>query len=136
MQKIRHTSPDVREPEAGMWSNCLSVGEFIFISGLTARGTDGSTILGSDSYEQSGVIFRKMRALVEAAGAAMDDVVQMTIFVTDMSENAQVWRARREFFTGDFPTCALVEVAALAKDEIRVEVQATAVRGSSTAPAA
>lgn len=131
MNRIRHYAPDVREAEPGLWSNCLSVGEMIFVSGLTSRGADGSTIIGSDAYEQSVVIFQKIKDLVEASGGLVDDVVQMTIFVTDMSQNALVWKARREFFSGDFPTCALVEVSALATPEILVEIQSVAVRGSS-----
>jgi len=132
MQKLRHFSEAVSEPDAAMWSNCLSVGDLIVLSGLTARAKDGTTILGSDSYEQSRVIFQKMADLMEAAGGAIDDVVQMTIFVTDISQNALVWKARREFFHGDFPTCALVEVAGLARDEILVEIQALGMRGCST----
>jgi len=56
----------------------------------------------------------------------MDDVVTLTIFVTDIKNNHDIWRARREFFAGDFPACALVGVSAPAKPEILVEIQAQA----------
>src|SRR5690606_29599033 len=95
-----------------------------------ARADDGTSITGADEYEQSQVIFTKIRNLVEAAGAEMDDVVKMTIYVTNMSHNDQVWKARREFFSGDFPACTLVEVSALAKPEILVEIEAIAIAGS------
>src|SRR5690606_39829363 len=52
-----------------------------------ARADDGTSITGADEYEQSQVIFTKIRNLVEAAGAEMDDVVKMTIYVTNMSHN-------------------------------------------------
>ena len=56
----------------------------------------------------------------------MNDVVKLTIFVTDIKQNSGVWRARREFFTGDFPASSLVEVRALALPEILVEIEAVA----------
>jgi len=124
--KIRITSPDVAEAAPGLWSNCLRVDNMLFLSGLTARANDGNTILGSDEYEQAKVIFGKMKSLIEAGGGQMDDMVTMTIFVTNMQGNQGVWKARREFFTGDFPACALVEVKGLAKPEILVEIQGQA----------
>lgn len=124
MKKIRVLSPDVAEPSIGTWSNCLRVGDMVCISGMTARANDGTTIVGSDEYEQSRVIFGKIRSLMTAAGATMDDVIKMTIFVTRIENNVQVWKARKEFFQGDFPACSLVEVRALAKPEILVEIEA------------
>ncbi|HEY9330324.1 MAG TPA: RidA family protein [Streptomyces sp.] len=131
MKKQRFTSDAVREPADKMWSNCLRVDDRIWISGMTARAADGESLLGDTAYEQATVVFQKIKDLVEAAGGAMDDVVKMTIFVTDMSDNAQVWKARQEFFSGDFPACSLVQVAALAKPEILLEIEATAIAGCS-----
>ncbi|MGN6415370.1 RidA family protein [Flexivirga sp.] len=127
----RFRAEQVREPADGMWSNCLRVGDLISVSGMTARGADGETVIG-DEYDQAMVIFGKIRDLLAAAGAQLDDVLKMTIFVTDITQNAKVWDARKQFFTGDFPTCTLVQVAALAKPEIRLEIEALAVAGSST----
>ena len=133
MKKERFSSPHVAEPAPGMWSNCLRVGETVYVSGMTARAMDGETLLGSDEYEQSKVVFTKIRNLVEAAGGRMDDVVKMTVFVTDIAKNREVWRARKEFFSGDFPACSLVEVSKLAKPEILVEIEAIAQLGCSAA---
>ncbi|MEW2621565.1 RidA family protein [Streptomyces sp. NPDC048106] len=131
MKKKRFCSPAVREPADKMWSNCLRVDDLILISGMTARGQDGESLLGDNAYDQAKVVFQKIKDLVEAAGAAMDDIVKMTIFVTDMRDNSEVWKARQEFFSGDFPACSLVEVAALAKPEILLEIEAIAVAGCS-----
>lgn len=131
MKKERIQSPDVREPAPGMWSNCMKIGDIAYVSGMTARGPDGQTILGEDEYEQSKVIFQKIKDLIEAAGGVMDDVVKMTIYVTRIGENSKVWGARKEFFTGDFPACTLVEVSSLAKPEILIEIEAIAHIGCS-----
>lgn len=129
--KVRVQSPRVTEPPPALWSNCVVVGRQAYLSGMTARSPDRQSMLGSNEYEQSVEIFRKMRELLEAAGGSIDDIVQMTIFVTDIKRREDVWRARREAFTGDFPACALVQVGALAQPEVLVEIQSVAHIGCS-----
>jgi enamine deaminase RidA (YjgF/YER057c/UK114 family) len=101
----------------------------LFISGMVSRAGDGRTIEGRDEYEQAKVIFGKIRSLVEAAGGAMADVVKMTIYVVNIKNNTEVWRARQEFFSADFPCSTLVEVRSLATPEILVEIEAIACIG-------
>ena len=120
----RVTSPTVPEPPPERWSNCLVSDGIAYVSGMTARV--GSSVSGSDEYEQSKVIFSKIKGMVEAAGGAMADVVKITVYVTDIKNNTKVWAARREFFSGDFPASTLVEVSALAAPEILVEIEAIA----------
>lgn len=130
MKIERITSAQVAEPPPGRWSNALRVGELLFISGTVSRAPDGVTIQGRDEYEQGKIIFGKIRHLVEAAGGAMSDVVKMTIYVVNIKKNTEVWRARQEFFTGDFPCSTLVEVRGLATPEILVEIEAIACIGA------
>ena len=121
----RISSPHVAEPAPGTWSNCLVVNGIAYVAGMVARGNDGKVVAG-DEYEQAKVVFGKIKNLVEAAGGTMADVVKVTIFVTDITQREKVWRARREFFSGDFPASTLVQVAALAEPSITVEVEAVA----------
>jgi enamine deaminase RidA (YjgF/YER057c/UK114 family) len=120
----RAISPNVPEPPPERWSNCLVVDGIAYVSGMTARA--GDKVAGADEYEQSKVIFGKIKGMVEAAGGAMADVVKITVYVTNIANNTKVWAARREFFTGDFPASTLVEVSALAAPEILVEIEAIA----------
>lgn len=131
MLKQRIISAAVREPREKLWSNCLKVGNQVFVSGMTARGPDGETVLGDNEHDQAMVVFHKINELVVAAGGTMNDIVKMTIFVTRIGNNTQVWKAREEFFSSDFPTCTLVEVSSLAKPEILLEIEATAILGCS-----
>jgi enamine deaminase RidA (YjgF/YER057c/UK114 family) len=126
----RIISPHVAEPPPGRWSNALRVGDMLFISGTVSRAPDGVTIQGSNEYQQARIIFGKIRHLVEAAGGAMADIVKVTIYVVNISQNTEVWRARQEFFTGDFPCSTLVEVRRLATPEILVEIEAVACLGA------
>ena len=127
--KKRVSSPAVPEPPPQTWSNCLVVGNQVFVAGMVAR--DGDKVLGGDSmYEQAKAIFAKIKNLLEAAGGRMDDIVKVLIFVTDIKRREEVWKARREVFTGDFPVSTLVEVRALAAPELLVEVEAVAILGA------
>ena len=130
--KQRIYCEEVAEPADGLWSNCMKVGQTVYISGLTSRNADGVAIDGEDEYQQAKIIFNKIKAYIEAVDGCMDDVVSMTIYVTRIAKNKEVWRARREFFSNDFPTCALVEVSALATPEIYVEISAIAYIGCSS----
>jgi 2-iminobutanoate/2-iminopropanoate deaminase len=130
MQKIRITSEHVPEPPPELWSNCLVVGDSVYIAGLTARNWGEEASGGA--YEQARRIFEKMSRLMTAAGGAMNDMVKLTIFVTDITQNTEVWRARKEFFTGDFPACSLVQVAALARPDISIEIEGFARLGCSS----
>jgi enamine deaminase RidA (YjgF/YER057c/UK114 family) len=130
-KKRRVSSPAVAEPPPERWSNCIVVGDTCYVSGMTSRMNDGKIIEGNGEYEQAKAIFTKIKHMVEAAGGKMSDVVKVNIYVVDITKNTEVWRARREFFTSDFPCSTLVEVSALATPEILVEIEAVARIGCS-----
>lgn len=127
MKITRVSSEQVKEPAPRTWSNCLVVGNQVFISGMTAHDLEGNVAGGKDMYSQACQTFSKIRALIEAAGGTTRNIVKMTIFVTDISERKEVWRAREEFFSGDFPACSLIGITALATPELKVEIEAIGV---------
>jgi enamine deaminase RidA (YjgF/YER057c/UK114 family) len=99
---------------------------------MTARSRgDFEAVEGAGAYAQAKVIFAKIRDLLRAAGGELSDVVKITIYVTDIRDRKEVWRARQEVFTGDFPASTLVQVAALAEPARKVEIEAVAHIGAS-----
>ncbi len=120
----RVISPDVGEPPAETWSNCLVVGNQVFIAGMTARSAEFDVVSDGAEYEQARTIFTKIKNLMTEAGGSMSDIVKVNIFVTDITKRKEVWRARAEFFSGNFPVSTLVEVSALALPDMVVEVEA------------
>lgn len=130
MKKKRISSPPVAEPPERTWSNCLVVGDQVFIAGMTARGDSFDEMAEMDAHTQARAILTKIRHLMEAAGGAMDDIVRVTIYLIDIADREAVWKARREFFTGDFPVSTLIEVSRLARPEMRVEIEAVAILGA------
>lgn len=130
MPRNKVTVPSVAEADPGLWTNGIRAGDFLYISGQVARPFEGGkTLVGTNEYEQARHIFDRIKRICEAAGGSMADVVKMTIYVVDITKNTEVWKARREFFSGDFPASTLVEVRSLAGKETLVEIEAVAYLG-------
>ena len=129
MKKQRIRSPQVGEPPEGTWSNCLLIGNQVYIAGVTARGAAFDDMPDADAYTQAIMILDKIKALMEAAGGTMADVVKVVIYLTDINDREAVWRARREYFSGDFPVSTLIEVSKLVRPELTVEIEAVGILG-------
>lgn len=130
MPRTKIAIPTVAEAGPELWSNCIRAGDTLFISGQVARPLEGGkALVGSNEYEQAKQIFTRIQAICEGAGGSLEDVVKLTIYMVDITKNVEVWRARREFFTGDFPASTLVEVRSLATPETLVEIEAVAYLG-------
>jgi enamine deaminase RidA (YjgF/YER057c/UK114 family) len=132
MPRTKLPVPDVAEAGPNLWSNAIRAGDMLFVSGQVARPFEGGAgMVGNNEYEQSKQIFSRIERIIKAAGGTMDNLVKMTIFVVNIKNNTEVWRARREFFSGDFPASTLVEVRSLAKPEVLVEIEAVAWLGKN-----
>jgi enamine deaminase RidA (YjgF/YER057c/UK114 family) len=139
VQKI--TSPDVPEVLGGIYSNCLVVGNQIFLSGMTASGSetklslvaDGNTIGGSDPKQQIRAILTKVKNLLEAAGSNLGDIVKMTYYVTDLKKcHPAIQEVRPEFISGSVMPCStLVEIKGLRNPEWMIELDVVAVKGAN-----
>jgi 2-iminobutanoate/2-iminopropanoate deaminase len=120
--------PDWYEPYA--ISLGIRVGTLVFVSGQAAVDEHGRTVGGADFDAQARQAFANLATVLENAGSGLEHVVKVTIFVTDITRREEVWRARREFFAGDFPASTLVQVAALAEPAVKVEIEAVAYIGA------
>lgn len=130
MPRSKVAVPNVAEAGPGLWTNGIRAGEFLFISGQVARPFEGGGgLVGATEYEQAKQIFARIQRICEAAGGSMADIVKVTIYLVDITKNTEVWKARREFFSGDFPASTLVEVRSLAGKETLVEIEAVAYLG-------
>ena len=65
--------------------------------------------------------------VLEAAGGSLDDVVKVTVFITDMADYDRIHEVRRRFFREPYPASSMVEVSALIDPRLLVEVEAVAV---------
>jgi enamine deaminase RidA (YjgF/YER057c/UK114 family) len=124
------SSPAVAEPPAP-FSQCLVVGNQVFLSGMTAEGPDHQPQGGEDMKAQTLACFAKVRHMLEAAGSGLADVVKLTLYTTDISRRAEISAARREVLAEPWPCSTLVEVRALAAPGLLIEVDAVAIIGAS-----
>lgn len=118
-------------PRPGMFSNARVHGDHFFLSGMHAGGPDGP-VGGADPYLQAKETFRRVRALTEACGASIDDILVLRVYLTDLEDKSAVSRARTEVFSGDLPCSTLVQVAGLADPGVKVEIEAQGIRGSAS----
>ncbi len=124
----RVVAPAVPEPPPGLFSNCLVAGDTIYVSGQHAGGAGGAPEGDRSMAGQTRTTLTRIKALIEAAGATMGDVVKLTVYTTDMAQRGAISEARRAFFAGDFPCSTLVEVKGLVHPELLVEIEAVAIR--------
>jgi len=115
---VRAVSPEVAEPQAGTWSNCLVVNGVAYVAGMTAAGTEG------DEYAQAKVIFTKIRHLLAAAGGSMADVVKVTAYLEDARNFGRYNKVFGDYFPEGRISRTTVEANAVI--ECKIEMDAVA----------
>ena len=78
----------------------------------------------SEDYEE--VLVPELRRALEAGGSSLDDVIKVTIFLTDMGNFKEVIELRRQFFSEPYPADTIAEVKALYAPEVMIEIEAIA----------
>ena len=113
-------------PEAiGTYSQAIKVGETVFISGQIPLEPDTMSIVDEDIRAQTHRVFNNLAAVVREGGGNLDDVVKLTVFLTDLSQFAVVNEVMAEHFNPPYPARAAVGVAALPKG-VPIEIDAIA----------
>src|SRR5437870_1654725 len=102
-------------------------GRLVFVAGQTASDPQGNVVGVGDARAQTRYVIEKIKKAVEAAGGKMDDIVAMNIFTTDVRNHRDINEIRREVLGSNFPTSTMVQVVALARPELLLEVNAIAV---------
>ncbi len=104
----------------------LSVaGPFVVVGGTTSIDPSGC-VIGSTPYEQTIEILRKVAHELARGGATLADVVQIRIYVTDISRGDEVGRAHAEVLGAVRPLMTMVEITGLIDPRMLVEVEAVA----------
>jgi 2-iminobutanoate/2-iminopropanoate deaminase len=100
---------------------------FLHVSGIVAVDGEGRLVGGEDVVAQTRQVFENMRAVLEAAGCGFEDVVKVTVFLTDVDDRARINPVRMEVFGDARPASTLVEVPRLAVEGAKVEIECVAV---------
>ncbi len=109
------------------FTDAVRVGDLLFVSGVVAVDGDGELVGGEDVVAQTRQVFENLRAVLAAAGCDFENVVKVTIFLTDVDERPLINPVRQEVFGNTRPASTLVEVPRLAVEGARVEIECVAV---------
>jgi 2-iminobutanoate/2-iminopropanoate deaminase len=105
-----------------------SGGTTIYLAGYGAFQDQAGRSYAGDFDAQVRLSFERIRQTLEKAGGKLDDIVTMTVFITDMANGTRFTQLRKEFFQeGRYPASALIGTKELARPEMMVEIQAIAV---------
>jgi reactive intermediate/imine deaminase len=109
------------------FTDAVRAGDLLFVSGVIAVDADGNLVGDDDVVSQARQVFENVRAVLTAAGCGFQDVVKITIFLTDVDDRAKLNPLRQEAFGSAKPASTLVEVSRLAVPGAKVEIEAVAV---------
>ncbi len=101
----------------GPYSQAVSAGGFVFVSGQIALGPGKKKeLVGDTAGQQTKRIMSNISAILEAAGTSLENAVKATIYLTDIDDFTTVNRAYGKFFNGDPPARVTIEVSDLPLD--------------------
>ena len=112
----------------GPYSQGVVAGGMLYASGQIPLDPKSGEIVSGGIAAQTKQVLENMKAVVEAAGAQMSNVVKVTIYIVDMQQFAVVNEVYGTYFSAPFPARACVEVSKLPKG-VEVEMDAIAFLG-------
>jgi len=108
----------------GTYSQAIDAGGLVFLSGQIPLDPATMEIVDGDFEARARRVFDNLAAVAEAAGGSLDDIVKLTVFLTDLGNFATVNAVMEDYFNEPFPARAAVGVASLPKG---VDVEADAI---------
>lgn len=124
VEQIR-LDPDPYEPYR--LSQGFRVGDLLVVSGQAALDENGGLVGVGDFDVQAEQTFRNLARVLEGGGSSLENVVKVTIFLTDMANFPKIVDLRGRWFTPPYPADTIVEVSSLALPELQIEIEAIAV---------
>ncbi len=114
-----------RAPAAiGTYSQAIKAGNLVFLSGQIPLVPETMEVVEGDFEARARQVFTNLQAVAEAAGGSLNDIVKITVFLTDLDNFATVNSVMESFFDAPYPARAAVGVASLPKG---VDVEADAI---------
>lgn len=108
----------------GTYSQAVRAGNLVFLSGQIPLDPESMMVVDGDFEARARRVFDNLSAVAAAAGGSLDDIVKLTIFLTDLGNFAAVNKVMEEYFEAPYPARAAVGVASLPKG---VDVEADAI---------
>ena len=100
----------------GPYSQAVRSGNLVFLSGQTPLDAATGLLVEGDISVQARRAFDNIKAVCEAAGGSMDDIVRVGLYLTDLSQFTAVNAVMAEYFQTPYPARSTIEVSALPRD--------------------
>lgn len=130
MEKTIINPPTLARPRGFSHGVLISGGRLLFLAGQTGSDAEGNIKAPGDLVAQYEQVLRNLKAVVEAAGGKMQDIVKINIFVRDRDDYIAhlkpLGQVHRSYFGGYYPTAALFEISRLFQDEALIEIEGMA----------
>ena len=126
MARIPIAPPDMKD-QRPRYTLGWRVGNTIYVAGQLPYDKDGNLVGVGDIRAQARRVLENLRKVVQAGGGTMDQVVKLTVFVTDIRYREPYAEVRSEFFGANPPASTLVQIGNLALPEALIEIEAVAV---------
>ena len=110
----------------GPYSQGIVCGNLLFVSGQLPIDPSSGELVSGSIEEKTRQVLSNLRAIAEAAGASLEDVVKTTVFLKDMNDFAAMNGVFAEYFPNTPPARAAIQAAALPKNA-DIEIEAVAV---------
>lgn len=119
--------PDGLPPVKGYSHAVAFDGRMIVVSGQVPATGDGEPVAKDDPEAQVRQVFDNLARALAAAGAALDQIVKLTVYLTDLADLEVFRRVRDEYFSPESPPAStLVKVSGLVHPSFRIEIDALA----------
>jgi len=125
-QEFKKEFVDPQLQEARSTAVKIKGGTLVFLAGHTASQPRPDADLGNFDV-QFKAVFEKIGNTLAKAGGNLDDIVSMSVFLTDLRYTPQFQKMAKEIFKKDFPAMTFIEVSHLARSQSVMEVQPIAV---------
>ena len=121
--------PGVPKPIKGYYSNCIKVssGPLLFIAGQIPIDEQGKLVGKDDVVAQARQVYKNIEAILVGLGGTLQDLVKVTVYITDIAYMNALAPLRESLFPKDGPVSACVQVVALAEPDIKIEIEGVAV---------
>lgn len=111
-----------------IFSQAIQIGNTVYVSGQVAVDSEGNVVGKGNMKAQTRQALENVKTVLQAAGASLQDVVKITVFLTDISRLMETHEVRAEYFSDPPPASTAVEVKALAFPDLLIEIEAVAVK--------
>ncbi|GLT17000.1 enamine deaminase RidA [Vibrio zhanjiangensis] len=125
---IQKCSYDFLPVIAGPYVHATKHNQTLYISGLTAFGTD---VQCGELSKQTEEVLSQLLKILDYEACSVSDLIKVTIFVTDITQLSSIRQQLFDVYQNHLPACSLVEVSALIHSDLKIEIEAIAALNSN-----